>query len=496
MRSSADPSIHREREQQAVAHIERVLADERLRIDTIDGSRLAKTLMADVVRTDNGVDLKRLMSTEGVPDRELESQMPVGAGLEVTFSQKKMLVMKKPVARLKVVCISPTKALLRGGEIKPVGMSELQKVLSAVPPPLGGVPTTLIVVSTSGFTIESHELVDRRADRILVLMEPTDAGGWAIHGPSELRALADLLDPEDIDAKRQRLREAIRDAEGELLTSGITAEKIAGRTGIALQMVEAELKSYAKANPGLAAKRLDGRMVVYREGTMPDAVVSASGGSDMPLLDRVKALFSRRGETEKKIAFLSERKTGLALQRDKAYEDLAQFEKQEAMLKRQFKEAAGAITKKRVTQQLLQLRKDVERRQQMIDVLNRQINVVSTHLHNLELVQQGQKSELPDTDEITADAVAAEEMLAELEANAELAESIGGTSAVGKMSAEEQALYEELERETGNSSAIPNTEAARAQAQPTPAGPAPEQAPPRADPSAEASPRPAEPEAG
>src|SRR5690606_27757431 len=131
------------------------------------------------------------------------------------------------------------------------------------------------------------------------------------------------------------------------LTSGITAEKMTGRTGLPIQMVEAELKSYAKAQPGLAAKRLDGRMVVYREGTMPDAVVSATGGTDMPLLDRVKALFGRKGEHEKKIAFLSERKAGLALQRDKAYEDLNQFEKQEAMLKRQFKEAAGAITKKR-----------------------------------------------------------------------------------------------------------------------------------------------------
>lgn len=495
MRSSPDPSVHRERERQAVSHIEAVLADERLRIDTAGGSRLARTLLAEVSRTDAAVELKRLMSTEGLPDRELEAKMPAGAGLEVTFSQKQLLVMKKPVARLKVVCVSPTKALLRDGEIKPLSTGELQKVISAVPPPLKGVPTTLVVVSTSGFTTESHELVDRRADRTLVLMEPTDAGGWAIHGPPEVKALTDLLDPEDEEAKRQRLRRAIADAEGELLTSGITAEKMTGRTGLPIHLVEAELKSYAKSQPGLAAKRLDGRMVVYREGTMPDAVVSATGGTDMPLLDRVKALFGRRGETEKKVAFLSERKTGLALQRDKAYEDLGQFEKQEAMLKRQFKEAAGAITKKRVTQQLLQLRKDVERRQQMIDVLNRQINVVSTHLHNLELVQQGQKSELPNTDEITADAVAAEEMLAELEANAELAESVGATSGVGKMSAEEQALFEELERETGNSSVIPNTEAARAQAAPTKEKPG-ERAPLDGETSPEAPPRRAEPEAG
>ena len=39
----------------------------------------------------------------------------------------------------------------------------------------------------------------------------------------------------------------------------------------------------------------------------------------------------------------------------------------------------------------MQLRKDLERRQQLLGMLNQQINVVSTHLHNLELVQQGQR---------------------------------------------------------------------------------------------------------
>jgi hypothetical protein len=100
-----------------------------------------------------------------------------------------------------------------------------------------------------------------------------------------------------------------------------------------------------------------------------------------------------------------------------------------------------------VTSQLLQLRKDLERRQQLLGVLNQQINVVSTHLHNLELVQQGSTAKLPDADEMTADAVKAEEMLAELEATSELAASTGSVG-VGGLTAEEQELFEELERES------------------------------------------------
>ena len=101
-----------------------------------------------------------------------------------------------------------------------------------------------------------------------------------------------------------------------------------------------------------------------------------------------------------------------------------------------------------MTTQLVQLRKDVERRQQLLSVLNQQVDVVSTHLHNLELVQQGQTAKLPDTDEITADAVKAEEMLAELQADAELTGSLGRTATSG-MTEEEKALYDELEREAG-----------------------------------------------
>ena len=128
------------------------------------------------------------------------------------------------------------------------------------------------------------------------------------------------------------------------------------------------------------------------------------------------------------------------------------LEQQEGALKRQFKEATGSITKRRVTSQMLQLRKDLERRQQLLQVLNQQVNVVSTHLHNLELVQQGQTARLPDTEEITADAVKAEEMLAELEADSELAGSVGQIATSG-MNEEEKALFDELERESGEPSA-------------------------------------------
>ena len=105
------------------------------------------------------------------------------------------------------------------------------------------------------------------------------------------------------------------------------------------------------------------------------------------------------------------------------------------------------------------MQKDLERRQQLVQVLNTQVNVVSTHLHNLELVQQGQTARLPDSDQITEDAVKAEEMLADLEADAELAGSVAQSP--GGLNAEEQALYEQLERKSPAAEATPAVAAPR-----------------------------------
>jgi hypothetical protein len=450
--SSTDPLYHRQLEEQMMRHVDRLLGDERLRIDTTLGRRPVPSFILKPERSDHAVDLKRLMSEMNVPDRELHAKMPQGLTLDVALSRKRMIFFTQTVGRLRVVCVSPTRALIAGEEPKPLNTSELQKVLSAFSPPTPGAPTTVLVVSTGGFTLEAHEAAERRTDRTVVLAEPNDAGGWTVTGPSETKALTDLFDPEADDEKQSRVRGEIEEGKGNLSAAGIASDKLAAKLQLPVQFVEGELKSYARANAGLVARRLDGRVVLFREGSAPPPSV-ATGGSPMPLIDRVKTLFARKGEVEKKIAFLSERRTALSQQRERSYEEMATLEAQEAQMKRQFGEATGTITKKRVTSQLLQLRKDLERRQQLLSVLNQQVDVVSTHLHNLELVQQGQSAKLPDAEEMTADAVKAEEMLAELEAESELAATIGQTGGIAGLNAEEQALYEELERETGTAKA-------------------------------------------
>src|SRR2546429_7885421 len=113
MRNSPDPSIHKQREEELIQHAERLLNDDRLRVDTTHGRRPVTSLSRDVNSTDKAVELKRLMTQLGATDRELESHMPKGLALEVLLSQKKWFVLKSPVGRLKVVCVSPSEALLK-----------------------------------------------------------------------------------------------------------------------------------------------------------------------------------------------------------------------------------------------------------------------------------------------------------------------------------------------------------------------------------------------
>src|SRR4051812_41019834 len=471
MRNSSDPSVHRQREQRLIEHVERLLSDDRLRIDTNNGRRAVATLRRDVRKEDREVDLKRLMGEMGIPDRTLQAKIPLGQQLTVTLTRTAFLVFSRTVGELKVVCLSPRRELLEGKSPEPLSQQDVKQAMSELVGDTSRFPTTIVLMSTCGFDPAARELVDRRADRTLILVEPNDAGGWSVTGPAQVKALADLFDPEVDTDKRKRIREAIDQSRADLLSGGISAARIAASTKLPLQLIEEELKSYAKdakAGDSLVARRLEGNIVLFREGTAPLSAMRP--GASMPFIDRVKSLFARKGDNEKKIALLSERRAALGVQRDRAFEEMGVLETRETEMRQQFKDTSNTTTKRRVTSQLVQLRKDLERRQQLLGMLNQQINVVSTHLHNLELVQQGQVAALPNSEELAADAAAAEEVLAELQANNEVAGSIGSLAGTG-LSEEEQALYEELEREAGDTKTAESPMANPSMPMRTPASP-------------------------
>ena len=147
MRNSADPSIHRQHEQRLIEHVERLLNDDRLRIDTTGGRRAVATLRRDVRKEDREVDLKRMMGDMGIPDRQLQAKMPLGQQLTVTLSRTAFLIFSKKVGELRVVCLSPRRELLEGKSPQPLSGHDVKQAMAELVGDTSRTPTTIVLMS-------------------------------------------------------------------------------------------------------------------------------------------------------------------------------------------------------------------------------------------------------------------------------------------------------------------------------------------------------------
>ncbi len=436
-------------EQRMMDHVRRLLDDSRLRIDTLSGRRVVQSLEKEVEVADQSLELKRLMSQLNCADRTIESAMPVQPSLRVILKRRKWFVFTQPTGQLEVHCLSPVQALLSGQPPAALTGSEVQKWLTSHNATRARVPLTLVLMCPSGFTREAHDLAERRADRTLILVEPNAAGGWNVVGPSETKSLVDLFDPESVEQKQSRLTELIARRQAELLSGGLAGDKLAAATGLPIGFVESFLKNYAAQSGDLLSRRLEGRVVLFSTSAAPPP----RQGVAMPLLQRIRAIFSGQGEEEKKIAFLSERRAMLAQQRERSVEQMDQLEKRETELRRSFSDSPAESARRRIASQLLQTRKELARRQQLLSVTAQQEEIIAAHLHNLQLVRQGRKAALPAGDQLAADAQMAEETLADLQALSEMG-SQNLTVHEGGLSQEEQELYEQLQEQERDQSAV------------------------------------------
>jgi len=189
----------------------------------------------------------------------------------------------------------------------------------------------------------------------------------------------------------------------------------------------------------------------------------------MNMIDRVRRLFSGEGNEVEKINMLSERRAALAQRRDRIYEDITKLEKKEADLVTEGKATASSVPRRRIAAQVAQLRKDITRHNTTAGMLNQQINIISTDIHNLTLIQQGEVAQLPDTQELTENAVKAEEMLETLKADAELVGHFETGLEETLVSADELAVLKEFEAQDAQ---------AVEPADPTKASPVPDKAKP------------------
>ncbi|MCC7292419.1 MAG: hypothetical protein IT449_10205 [Phycisphaerales bacterium] len=387
--------------------------------------------------------LRAMLARHGRPDRAALKALPCNRRVILRGFERRFIFGRRATGVAIASVLSPMEhfAADNAGDAPAIGLGELADHVRRL---VGDAKTPHVVgvCSPTGFTREVHNSGLDFPNVTLVLVEPDAAGGWKVSSPAgavDARVLA-IFDPEGARQKIDRAKRVVEEASADLLMGSLSLDQVVERTGLPEATARAALEEVVKSDPELKLARKDGTFLLYR-----GAAAMPGDKSTVSMIERIKQMFSREGDDKQKINLLAERRAALTQRRDRIYDDIAKLEKKEDELMEQGRAAGSALTQRRIAAQVAQLRKDILRVNTSLGMLNQQINIISTDIHNLTLIQQGQIAKLPDSQELTEHAVAAEEMLETLKADADLVTSLAAGMSDAVMSDEEQDILKEFQ---------------------------------------------------
>lgn len=327
------------------------------------------------------------------------------------------------------------------GDPPPIGATELMAHVREL---VGDskVPHVIGIASPTGFSDSARNASLALPNVSIVLVEPRPQGGWDTHAigddvPPEIQG---LFDPEPMSEKIERVHTQIERDGADLLTGGISADSLAEKLAMTPQVIAQAFQQAAIKDSELRISSRSGTMVLFRGG--PAAMKEQPKKS---VLDRVRQLFSSEGDEATKIEKFSEQRAHLAQRRDRLYNDIGKLERRESDLLAQGKTNTSQVVRRRVAAQLAQVRRDIARQNTTAGMLNQQINIISTRVHNLTLIQQGQLADIPSAEDLATEAVQAEELLEQLKADADLVGGLETGLAETLTSREELDILKEFE---------------------------------------------------
>ena len=449
-------SRQRQLEQRVIGHVVSLVGDRRFVIPTTLGAKPASMFQPQVVRWNQAGEVKQAMISAGRPDFELQDAMPLGEGLDLSLGRQVLLAFRQPVAHVRFASLPPWRDLTRGDAAAPLTSDDVRRRVQALPVPgnrqvsadqFSG-PMTLILFSGGGFTEEARRVARGFVDGPpTILIEPNDVGGFTMTGPPGAERLLELLDPEAPTERIERVSQELEKRRVELLTGAVALDEIADKMNLSVAATAVATQQWAsRTGEPLRIKEVGGTPMLFRDESLDGRDASTSSSGTLSTMDRLRRLLGANVSPEARLAELAEQRAALSRQRDRQYDGMATLEDRERELRTQFATEESTGARRRITSQLVQLQKDLDRRRQTVGVINQQINVVGTHLHNLELARAGSAAgKLPTADELANDAAKAEEVLAELQVSSELADELAGGATGGSgLSDEEERLYAEL----------------------------------------------------
>lgn len=399
---------------------------------------------AKLQRRDGAAALREEMFKRGLGDPDVFSDLPLSRSLTWTLETPRFRwwpwFFHKTGSVLTAAVWHDLDGLLQGQPARPATGDEIRKLARDLLPDTPA-PKVLVVCSPSGFGDDVRQGLSDLSEVKLILVEPDRqrTGSWRVTpaGAEVSSTLLQAFDPETGAAKVQRIREAVRAESAQLITGGLSARRLAERLNVPAALVSSVFRQ-------MPAREHDLRPV-----SMGDDVILVRGlagemeGSSM--WDWLKRLLGSRETPTAKINVLKERRAVLSAQRDRMYDDIAQLETREKELKAQGVATESDIVRRRVAGQLAGVRKDIARQNASVSLLAAQIEQISTHLHNLELEQQGQVAGLPTTEEMQEQAARAEQLFADVAAKRDLAGAFDVGLDAALTSPEEADILKEFE---------------------------------------------------
>ena len=429
----------------------------------------------ETVRDDESDRLRALLASNQIFDREKLKSLPANRRVVLRGFERRLLFMRKATGVAVATVLSPLSHYASGdpGPVPAVGLGELADHVRRLAEG-AKVPHLIGVCSPTGFTAEARSAKLDLPNVTVVLAEPNGSGGWKVTatGDDPDPRVLKIFDPEGAKDKVDRVRSMITERSADLLTGSLSVASVAKQMNLSEEVVREGFQQAAARDPELRTTKKEGDFLLFR-----GAPAKAQERASMNVIDRIRQLFAGEGDEAQKINVLAEGRASLSQRRDRIYEDIGKLEVKEAELLEQGKAATSQVPKRRIAAQLAQLRKDIARQNTTAAMLNKQIDIISTDIHNLTLIQQGEMASLPDTEALTENAVRAEEMLETLKADADLVGSLETGIEESLVSDEELAILKEFEAPEAAPAGGDGQVASRTPPTPTaePAGPSAEQ---------------------
>lgn len=432
-----------------------------------------RTLPADHVlieATAEGIDeVRDTLGRLEVYEREAVERMPGTRAVQLRF-QRSVLggLVRQTVSRIRARALFPLEAIVRGQPAGPVGREQVLDALARYQLlPRSERPSGVVLASATGFTPEARQLVDTPGPPTLVLMGLRSDGGWDVDMSAATRrsVWARLFEFETQDDRLRRLLYHLEQEADALDSRGVPLPEIARRLGLGLEETERLVRQACRTNSRLMTVDHRGTVHVCRSPLEDE-------GNVMSLWARLRRLLGFKPSIAERVRAMTAQRVRLEQQRHEVDRRLGALEADERAALEQARSATTDAERRQIAARLIRVRRELGRVRAQANIFTQQIDVLGTHIHHLTLAEQGRRMELPGAEELTREAAQAEQVIATLSANADLARSIEVTGESPMMAEEELAVLEELRQLSATSAARPADEPpTKAPATPAPAQP-------------------------